>query len=251
LDVDAERRPKWQDILDNLSELPTKMINGKKVFCMSEDEPILHGVSDGYFYGEGICAVWPIIPGGQIDLGSSSDLLEISYNTLNEVKSWRSYNGIPTVYPSAVRVGYPNILSIFSEVLQKDMTPNFYVHQGGGGIEICGATLAVNEMLLQSHEGFLRLFPVWPRELSAKFGKLRAVGAFLVSSELRDGEVKELVVESEKGRSCIVLNPWPGKKLLVFEVTNNEERPVSVQQEGEKFTFETRSGKKYRIQNEA
>jgi hypothetical protein len=75
------------------------------------------------------------------------------------------------------------------------------------------------------------------------------MGAFLVSSELRDGEVKELIVESEKGRSCTVLNPWPGKKLLVFEVTNNEERSVSVQQEGDKFTFETRAGKKYKIQH--
>jgi hypothetical protein len=144
LGVDDERRPKWQDIQDNLSDFPTKMIGDKKVFCWSEDEPIVRGISEGYFFGEGIIALWPIMPGGNIDLRSSKDLLEISHNTLNEVRGWRSYNGIPTVYPSAVRVGYPNILSIFSEVLQKDMTPNFYVHQGGGGIETCGATLAVN-----------------------------------------------------------------------------------------------------------
>jgi hypothetical protein len=105
-------------------------------------------------------------------------------------------------------------------------------------------------MLLQSHEGFLRLFPVWPKELSAKFGNLRAMGAFLVSSELRDGEVKELIVESEKGVACTVLNPWPGKNLLVLEVSNNKEKLVNIQQEGEKYTFETRAEKKYKIKEE-
>jgi hypothetical protein len=127
LNIDAERRPKWQDILDNLSDFPTKMIGDKKVFCWSEDNPILLGISEGYLYGEGFIGLWPIWPGGNIDLSSRRDLLEISHNTLNEVKGWRSYNGITTVFPSAVRIGYSNILSIFSEVLQKDMTPNFYV----------------------------------------------------------------------------------------------------------------------------
>jgi hypothetical protein len=77
------------------------------------------------------------------------------------------------------------------------------------------------------------------------------VGAFLVSSELRDGEVKELIVESEKGKPCTVLNPWPSKNLLVFEVTNNKEKPAKVQKEDDKFTFKTRAGKKYRMQQQA
>jgi hypothetical protein len=40
-------------------------------------------------------------------------------------------------------------------------------------------------------------------------------GAFLVTSELRDGEVKSLLIESEKGRECILQNPWPGQQLVL------------------------------------
>ena len=44
-------------------------------------------------------------------------------------------------------------------------------------------TLAVNEMLLQSHEGALRFFPVWPANRAATFTTLRTNGAFLVSAQ--------------------------------------------------------------------
>ena len=55
---------------------------------------------------------------------------------------------------------------------------------GGGGIESCGGIIsAVDEMLMQSHEGVIRVFPVWPKEMPARFGNLRAYGAFLVSGE--------------------------------------------------------------------
>ena len=48
---------------------------------------------------------------------------------------------------------------------------------------------AVNKMLLQSYQGVLRLFPDWPKDRDARFGQLRAYGAFLVSSELTGGAV--------------------------------------------------------------
>jgi hypothetical protein len=44
-------------------------------------------------------------------------------------------------------------------------------------------TLAINEMLLQSHEGALRFFPVWPAHRGAAFTTLRTNGGFLVSAE--------------------------------------------------------------------
>lgn len=49
-------------------------------------------------------------------------------------------------------------------------------------------SLGVTEMLLQSHEGVIRFFPCWSRNCgNARFGTLRANGAFIVSAELKGG----------------------------------------------------------------
>jgi hypothetical protein len=117
-------------------------------------------------------------------------------------------------YPGAVRVGHDpeDVLAKLRRNLTEWSFPNLMIFSGGGGIENCaGVPSTINEMLLQSHEGVMRLFPVWPRNRDASFGRLRTVGAVLVSAELRQGEVTSLVIESEKGRECVLQNPWPGR----------------------------------------
>ena len=88
--------------------------------------------------------------------------------------------------------------------------PNLWIVQGGGGIETCGGlTAGINEMLLQSYEGVLRLFPCWPVSRDARFANLRGWGAFLVSAELKNTVVQGVKIVSEKGGACRMLNPWP------------------------------------------
>ena len=74
----------------------------------------------------------------------------------------------------------------------------------------------IQEMLLQSHGGILRVFPAvsqgW-RDVS--FAGLRAEGAFLVSAEQKNGAVTHVRVESEKGGIIRLTNPFGEKK---FEV---------------------------------
>lgn len=65
------------------------------------------------------------------------------------------------------------------------------------------------------HKGILRLFPVWPKDRNASFRNIRCRGAFLVSSELKDGTVQYVHIKSERGKPCIVENPWPGNEVLV------------------------------------
>jgi len=132
-------------------------------------------------------------------------------------------------------------------LLEQDMTANLYVHQGGGGIEVAGATMAINEMLLQSHQGYLHLFPVWPKNFEARFGTLRAHGAFLVSAELSWGKVTRVEIVSEKGKDCTVLSPWHGKAAAVFELTSGARTPVPVVRDGEKLTFKTEPGGRYAV----
>ena len=88
---------------------------------------------------------------------------------------------------------------------------------------------------MQGHEGVIRLFPVWPRDLDARFGDLRAVGAFLVSADLRGGAVSGVRIRSEKGRDCTVLNPWPGRAVTLTRSAQPAETVT-----GDRFTFKTR-----------
>ena len=78
---------------------------------------------------------------------------------------------------------------------------------------------------------------MWPREQPARFGRLRAHGAFLVSSELKNGEVRQLTIESEQGRDCCLLNPWPRQAIKLVRNGEVEEAPM-----GKRLIFQTAPG---------
>ncbi|HEV7215244.1 MAG TPA: hypothetical protein VGP33_08970, partial [Chloroflexota bacterium] len=63
----------------------------------------------------------------------------------------------------------------------------------------------LNEMLLQSHRGILRIFPAVPERIAAcSFKDLRAEGAFLVSARCRAGRSERVEVHSLQGGACTV-----------------------------------------------
>jgi hypothetical protein len=76
----------------------------------------------------------------------------------------------------------------------------------------------INECLMQSYKGTIRLFPNWPREKDAEFHNLRAAGAFLVSASMKNGEVEYIRITSEAGDQLNIILPWEGGA----KVRNNE-----------------------------
>ena len=69
----------------------------------------------------------------------------------------------------------------------------------------------VQEMLLQSHTGIIRVFLAIPQSWSdVSFSNLRAMGAFLVSAERRGGKVTSLTVRSERGGELQIVSPLTG-----------------------------------------
>ena len=77
---------------------------------------------------------------------------------------------------------------------------------------------AIQEMLIQSHTGIVRIFPAIPASWNnSSFDKLRTVGAFLVSGELKDGQVYSVKVYAEKGGIFKLKNPFDGAE---FTATN-------------------------------
>ena len=95
--------------------------------------------------------------------------------------------------------------------------------------------VVINECLMQSYTGIIRLFPNWPDHGDAAFTSLRAVGAFLVSSELKAGVIRSLVIHSEKGGTCRIYSPWPGQTVNVMQ----GDTAVAVIQDDGIMIFET------------
>ena len=248
LGVDAGRRGKWQDILAHLSDFPTAVVDGVRRVQGAEAGPSAGRVGPNREASrvEFMGMVWPSCVVG---LESEPALLKMLQDDANgwPEREWiNHFNGFSQTFPGAVRVGHDprDILAKLRQQLTVGSFPNLMVFCGGGGIENCSAVPAtINEMLLQSHEGVMRLFPVWPREQPARFGRLRTWGAFLVSSELRDGEVKSVLIESEKGRECMLQNPWPGRDLAL-----KRNGQAAGKLAGQRVHFQTSVGERIAIQ---
>ncbi|SMD43654.1 hypothetical protein SAMN00777080_2260 [Aquiflexum balticum DSM 16537] len=88
---------------------------------------------------------------------------------------------------------------------------------------------AINEMLLQSNEGKIRVFPALPDNWATSF-TLLARGAFVVSSEIgKDGAIPGIYIESQKGNICRIVNPWSGSDVTV----------LSMSEKGKKINYKT------------
>lgn len=90
--------------------------------------------------------------------------------------------------------------------------PNTMYAESGQNIETpLAAAQAVNDMLLQSWGGALRIFPAVPRAWpDLAFRTLRGEGGFLVSAVRRGGRLQWLEVTSLAGEPCVVEADWQG-----------------------------------------
>jgi hypothetical protein len=116
-----------------------------------------------------------------------------------------------------------------------------FVQCGLEPLGILGA--AVNEMLLQSHDGVIRLFPAVPPDWECACS-LWAVGGFRVSCrKTGDGVAAPVEIRSSQGGTCRMANPWPGQRVTVAaqEGSAGEVREV----EGEVLTVEAVAGGRY------
>ena len=112
-----------------------------------------------------------------------------------------------------------------------------FIQCGQEPMSIIGA--AVNEMLLQSNERKIRIFPAVPEGWAPAF-KLRARGAFIVSSEMReDGSIPGILIESLAGNVCTLVNPWKGVKVSVFRIDGERSRVRHKAMESDLIEFKT------------
>jgi alpha-L-fucosidase 2 len=82
----------------------------------------------------------------------------------------------------------------------------------------------VQEMLLQSQDGVIRVFPAIPNAWKdVSFTNLRAEGAFLISAKLRNGKLEDLRIKAEVGGRLKLANPFGTHPYLVDGATISDE----------------------------
>lgn len=234
----------------------------------------------------------PLFPVGEFDLTSDKEMLEILSNTVDFLDE-RAEIGIfggSWIAASAARLGrgqaairllYERGIDhmLRSNGLTAEETDHFMNYclilrqplYYPCMMEFTGEMLvAVNEMLLQSHNNLIRVFPAIPDgdpeyerlhrhgyPLSdwvnryvkydawkdVRFDKLLAKGAFQVTAQLKDGVLDFIEIHSQKGGKANVTSPFINDEYVVYCDGVN----VSFELKDGIFSFETEEGKKYVI----
>ena len=263
LDVDADLRSKWKELLDHLAPYPmgndprSKALTGS---ALTEDVWAAGylGDVDGQHNPED---VWlnPVFPFEDWTLETRDAVVDkIVQKTLDLAPRHALVlkgAGLNTAIRTPIAVSRAGRGEELPAVLASYYTafsplPNgmsLFEGPTAPSVEHLGLlTTTLQDALMQSvaprpgEPEIIRVFPAWPNQWQASF-RLLARGGFLVSSALRDGEVQLVDIQSRRGETCRLRNPWKGP-CDVIEM-GGKARVLS----GDILQFDTRAGKVYRV----
>lgn len=183
LSLDAELRPLWREIRENLVPLPPGAARRR-----SND-----GAYGAFVYGG---------EGGIEPLGPEPELKRrfLGFNRLNSFIDTAGTGGA----------------QIFRNRLRLREGPGAIDAEHIGGL-----AAGIHTTLLDSSpdtpegEPVLKVLNDWPSDWDAAF-KLLARGGFLVSASHRQGQVEFVEVLSQAGQECRLKNPWGEREVTVF-----------------------------------
>jgi len=231
LGVDEDRRPRWQDFLERLSDYPVTVVGGKLLFKEAENR-----INISTFGKEDNPVVLDhVYPGGALDGRGSERGRIIARDTLRYLGSWNQGNGFPRIFSQAVRAGYPGeeLLDLFKNRMTHGEGPHELLRRNNTflsadhSFEGVGCVEFINSMLAHAHGGVLNVFDVWPEKRDASFERVRVRGAFLVSAELKNGTVSRVDILSEKGGPCRMRSCWKGRAIAVEQLEGEDAAAVS------------------------
>lgn len=218
--VEAELMAEVRDILDHFPDYPVADSPYGKVFVSvpGENADTVYNTPN---------SLMTVFPGEDHGLHSPPEVAEILHNTLQNNQN-EGGNDLVFLNLQAARIGALD-LERFKRQIEYcllpngtctdmamqvhgrygDTTPFDFMRPMGVWFENFGLPVVVNECLLQSYNGTIRLFSNWPKDKPAAFRTLRAVGAFLVSASCSSGRVDQVEILSEAGSILRLLAPWP------------------------------------------
>lgn len=208
------------DILNNFPDYPTAITPENKevlVAVPGEHSQVVYNVPN---------ALATVFPGEDHGLHSDAETMELLKNTFDNRQN-EGGNDLVFYNLQAARMGMLD-LERFKRQINYCLMPNgtasdrvmqvhgrYSDHTNYGFMDRMGVWFenfalpaVINECLMQSYNGTIRLFPNWPLEKDAEFTNLRARGGFLVSSKLTNGTIKCLTVQSTVGGELKLVNPW-------------------------------------------
>jgi len=243
-----------QEILEHYPAYPTAQTELGPIFCSVRDE------EPGIVYNCPVSTI-TVFPGEEHGLHSAPEDYALALNAYRHQQN-EGGNELVFLNLQAARLGVLDLEKFkrqvaycrqangacTNKVLQtKGRYPDTMVFDwmGDHGIwfENVALPVVINECLMQSYTGIIRLFPNWPSGKDAAFQSLRALGAFLVSCERRNGTIINLEIHSEAGGVCRLYTPWAAASLSIRQGTD----PVTFSESDGILSFETAPGRTYRF----
>ncbi|MCC6152878.1 MAG: hypothetical protein IT367_03925, partial [Candidatus Hydrogenedentes bacterium] len=215
-----------RDILNHFPEYPTAGSQRGKVFVSvpGEHSEVVFNVPN---------SLMTVFPGEDHGLHSPPDVFQTLINSYHNQQN-EGGNDLVFLNLQAARLGLLDLgrfkrqidyclidngtcTDMVSQVHGRydDTTPFDFMRPMGIWFENFGLPVVINECLLQSYSGTIRLFPNWPLERAASFTTLRAAGAFLVSASSAEGRIEQVRIVSEAGSRLRVITPWKQGARLV------------------------------------
>lgn len=256
LGQDQEERRHWEEISNNLAPYPRSQGPYGEVWIDIVNAPPEH------VYNVPITLA-PVFPGEQVGIARSSESLDIATRT---AKTIRLEGGNDLVSQPLIRARLGILdLAWFKGQIEYCMLPdgvsNDRVRQSGGRYALStdfdflmrmglwcenfAVPVVLNECMLQSYTGTIRLFPNVINLGAARFDNLRAVGAFLVSATFDGKSVVRFEILSERGAPLRFVSPWKQKQIRV--VRSSDGKHMAAAADGDIWTVATRAGERYSI----
>ncbi len=187
LGVDSDLRLLWQEIKDNLVQMPSRQRRGS-------------GAYGAFVYGG---------PGEIEPIGSEPELKR-RFLGFNRLGSFIDTSGIGGA-------------QIFRNRLRLREGPGAIDAEHIGGLTSgIHETMLSSTPEVEGGEPVLQIFNSWPKEWDAAF-TLLARGAFLVSSSIEKGQIDFVEIKSQVGGECRLRNPWPEKTVTLYRKGNKDE----------------------------
>jgi hypothetical protein len=225
LDVDADLRAAWHELLDNLVPLPTTSDQENSPRRYSSHRP---------FYTYDLVTLETEDP----------ETVKLAKATFfpGGIDFERGIHILDRTPIAAAMLGRPDIIKAWLPNQIRCLTPEtdfcYFVQTGKTGVLANRMTLregvnaigvqrlgivadALQLALCQSvpprpvQDSVIRVFAAWPREWNAAY-TLLCRGGFLVTSSIRDGHIEFVEIKSRAGGQCRLRNPWPETEVGLY-----------------------------------